>query len=182
MPERSSRAPRPRGRAQAGFSLIETLIAAAILLLILIGILPLFERSRMNLIQGYDASRISNATIENSERLLSLPFNGFLTNVNDDAGGGAGLMTQRTDFWLLEGDTWADAVPAGDRAQFTRTTTIEQFSVADATDDDMILFETPRDSTTQANQIHMKRILTDVVNPRLDGPAATFRIVAVHTF
>lgn len=181
MPESTSRAASQRGRAQAGFSLIETLIAAAILLLILIGILPLFERSRMNLIQGYDASRVSNATIENSERLLSLPFNSFLTNVVDDAGGAA-LMTQRTDFWLLEGDTWADTVPASDRAQFTRTTTIQQYSVGDATDDDLFIFETPRDSTTQANQIHMKRILTDVVNPRLDGPAATYRIVAVHTY
>lgn len=180
MPEIPSRATGPRGRTQAGFSLIETLIAAAILLLILIGILPLFERSRMNLIQGYDASRISNATIENSERLLALPFNGFLTNLPDDA---AATTVQRTDFWLLEGDAWADTVPAGDRAQFTRLTTIDQFGVNDATDDGVLF--TPGEElngATPAGQVHMKRIVTEVTNPRLDGDAATFRIVSLQTY
>jgi Tfp pilus assembly protein PilV len=186
------RRPQPELRrvrpGEAGFSLLETLIAAAVLLLILIGLLPLFERSRLNLVQGYDATRVSNATIENAERLLALPFNGFATNLPEDAG-----ITQfvATDFWLLDGDVWAATVPAGDRAQFTRRTTIEQFGVSAATDEDPVLFEGALHGMTPPGQVHYKRITTEVLNPRLEGALPTnalgtgagiYRIVSVQTY
>lgn len=187
------RRPQPEPRrvrpGEAGFSLLETLIAAAVLLLILIGLLPLFERSRLNLVQGYDATRVSNASIENAERLLALPFNGFMTNIPAGAGN---IRLVTTDFWLLEGDVWATAVPAGDRAQFTRRTTIEQFGVSSATDEDPILFEgTPLHGDTPPGQVHYKRITTEVLNPRLEGVLAAdalgtgagiYRIVSVQTY
>lgn len=169
----------PQGRRQAGFSLLETLIAAALLMLILIGILPLFERSRMNLLQGYDASRVSNAATENFEQLLALPFLSFDTNLPDGADRGT-----RTDFWLLEGDRWAAAVPVGDRAQFQRFTTIDQFGVSSVVDDDEDLFDagTELPGGTVAADIHYKRLTTDIVNPRVDGPGGTYRIVTIHTY
>lgn len=180
--------PRRIRSSEAGFSLLETLIAAAVLLLILIGLLPLFERSRLNLMQGNDATRISNATIENAERLLALPFNGFLTNLPL----GAGERLVSTDFWLLDGDTWATAVPAGDSAQFTRRTTIEQFGVSDATDDDAELFVNFLNGDTPPGQVHYKRITTEILNPRLEGSfpdddtpgtgPGVFRIIAVQTY
>lgn len=180
--------PRPVRSGEAGFSLLETLIAAAVLLMILIGLLPLFERSRLNLMQGNDATRVSNATIENTERLLALPFNGFMTNI--PAGVGS-TQLESTDFWLLDGDAWAAAVPAGDTAQFTRKTMIEQFGVSDATDENANLFETALHGDTPPGQIHFKRITTEVLNPRLEGAfvdgamgsgAGIYRIISVQTY
>jgi Tfp pilus assembly protein PilV len=184
--------PRPTRSGEAGFSLLETLIAAAVLLLILIGLLPLFERSRLNLMQGNDATRVSNATIENAERLLALPFNGFLTNLTP---GGPDYLVS-TDFWLLNGDTWAAAVPVGDTAQFTRRTVVQQFGVSEATDSDAALFVDPLDSDTPPGQVHYKRIVTEILNPRLEGtlwdpdvPSSgpgtgpgVFRIIAVQAY
>jgi len=188
--------PRRIRSGEAGFSLLETLIAAAVLLMILIGLLPLFERSRLNLMQGNDATRVSNATIENAERLLALPFNGLMSNLPDGA-----FTLETEDFWLLNGDTWAAAVPAGDSAQYTRRTIIDQFGVSDASDnDDPILFPPHQEGVaggqlpggTPPGQVHYKRIITVIRNPRLEGtfgdaenPAAgpgIYRIVSVQTY
>jgi len=54
---------RPRA-SEAGFSVVEGLIAAALLVFILIGVLPLFERSRLNLMQGNDSTQVANAVID----------------------------------------------------------------------------------------------------------------------
>ena len=65
---------RARPQAEAGFSLIEALIAALLLLFIVIGVLPLFSRAMMNNIQGNDSSNISNSAVGGFEELLALPF------------------------------------------------------------------------------------------------------------
>lgn len=156
--------PRSAPIGEAGFSLIETLIAAAVLLLILIGLLPLFDRSRLNLMQGNDATKSSNAVVDITESLLSNNFNSFSTNV--PAGATESVLT---DNWLLDGDTWSATVPVGDRAQFIRTVTIQQFGVADATDGDEVLFEAPLNGSTPPGSVHMKRFQVDITNPRSGG-------------
>lgn len=166
--------PRRVRAGDAGFSLIETLIAAAVLLLILIGILPLFERSRMNLMQGNDATKTSNAVVDLSERLQAENFNSFTTNI--PAGATESVLT---DNWLLNGDQWSTTVPAGDQAQFIRTVTIQQFSVADATDDDTDAFETALDGSAPPTSVHVKRFQVDITNPRTGGNV--FRVVSVQT-
>ena len=62
--------PRPR-HSEAGFSLIEGLIAAALLLLVLVSILPLFTQSMLNNATGNDSSYISNAAVDGFERISS---------------------------------------------------------------------------------------------------------------
>jgi Tfp pilus assembly protein PilV len=165
--------PRPRS-GEAGFSLLETLIAAAVLLLILIGILPLFERSRMNLMQGNDATKTSNAVVDLSERLLAENFNSFTTNIPSGA-----TESVITDNWLLNGDQWSATVPAGDQAQLVRTVTIQQFSVADATDSDTNAFETALDGGEPRTSVHAKRFQIEITNPRTGGNV--FRVVSVQT-
>lgn len=61
--------------AQAGFSLIETLIAAALLLLVALGVLPLFSNSIINNVQGNLASQTANFARAELERLRQLPKN-----------------------------------------------------------------------------------------------------------
>jgi hypothetical protein len=170
-PEPDSRRARP---GESGFSLLETLIAAAVLLLILIGLLPLFDRSRMNLMQGNDASKVSNAVADMSETLMSYNFNSLSTNVPP-----AAMSLVATDSWLLNGDRWSATIPAGDQAQFTRDVTIEQFGVADALDDDTDLFETPLSGDTAPGSVHMKRFRVDVTNPRAGGNV--YSVIYVQT-
>lgn len=169
-------APRP---AEAGFSLIEALIAAALLLFILIGVLPLFERSRLNLLSGNDASNTANATVDVTERLLSLPFNSQVTNVLAGT-----TQTVATDFWLLDANRWVTdmTVYPTDRAQYTRTTTIEQFQVTDLLEDGVLT--TPLDGATPAGAVQLKRIQSDLVNARSAGAGAgtTYHIVTIQSF
>lgn len=169
--------PHPSARsraAEAGFSVVEGLIAAALLVFILIGVLPLFERSRLNLMQGNDSTQVANAVIDGTDRLYAMPFNSQLTNVLPGTN-----QTQAIDFWLLDGNRWVlDMTPfPTDRAQFTRTTTVEQFQLTDLTDNGVL--DTPLDGSAPGGIVHIKRVTAQVVNARtaLAGPSTTFQVI-----
>ena len=61
-------------RQSGGFTLIETLVAAAILLVVAVGILPLFIRSIANNALGGELSQKSNHAKTMLEELVQLPF------------------------------------------------------------------------------------------------------------
>jgi hypothetical protein len=180
MTDRTSE-PRPAPGSEAGFSLLETLIASVLLLMVVIGVLPLFSRSMLNNAQGNDASKQVNATRDIADELLELPFNNqqLLLGVGD-----ADLVT--TEFLLLEGDRWVpDMTPfPNDEAHFTRTTTIEQFNAADLLDDDIEVggtLDTPLVGGTSDNQIQIKRIRTEILSDRrLD--ARPYRVTTIKTY
>ena len=65
----------PAGRhGAAGFSIIEALIAAAILLIIALGLLPLFSRSISDNVSGNDATQATNGSRTQVEEMLKVPF------------------------------------------------------------------------------------------------------------
>jgi Tfp pilus assembly protein PilV len=176
--------PRRIRSGEAGFSLLETLIAAAMLLLILIGILPLFERSRLNIVQGGEMNRSANAVVDASERMLSLPFDNFSKIIV------AAESRIDTDFWLIDGDTWSATVPTGDHAQLTRQLTVEQFNSAAIEDDDWLIgFEGP--SIGEENEaepagaarenIHLKRFHLRMTAPRNEGGPG-FTVLTVQAY
>jgi hypothetical protein len=164
---------RPRSRsAEAGFSLVETLIASVIILVILVGVLPLFERSRLNIVQGNDASNVTNATVDGLENWLSLPFNGQDVTLT------AGDTLTRTDFWLLDGNRWVPdmTIFPADRSQYTRTLTLDQFNISDISDDPGTVSQLEDDERepfdTPPGQVHLKRIRADIASARFGGPGA----------
>jgi len=61
-------------RRSGGFTLIETLVAAAILLILAIGILPLFVRSIANNMLGGELSQKTNSVKTVVEQIVQLPF------------------------------------------------------------------------------------------------------------
>ena len=83
-----------RQRSSAGFSMIEALIAAAILLIIALGLLPLFTRSINDNVSGNDASQATNGSRTEAEEMLQLPFNN--TRLAVPAGS---TQLQVQDFW-----------------------------------------------------------------------------------
>ncbi|GMU63995.1 MAG: hypothetical protein AMXMBFR36_02690 [Acidobacteriota bacterium] len=164
--------------SEAGFSLIEVLIAAAVLLLILIGILPLFERSRLNLMQGNLATKSSNAAIDVSERLLSAHFNSFDTNLPDS--NVDELVV--TDYFLLNEDSWVTTIPSGDLAQLTRATTLSQFGVPSLLDDDDDPFENALPGNEPTGNVHYKRFSVEISDPRTANNTPIYRIVTIQSF
>lgn len=60
---------------QAGFSLIEALVAAVILLVIALGLIPLYTRSIRSNVEGFDSTQVSNWARSRAEEYLQLPFN-----------------------------------------------------------------------------------------------------------
>lgn len=181
MTDRTSE-PRPAPGSEAGFSLLETLIASVLLLMVVIGVLPLFSRSMLNNAQGNDASMQVNATRDIADELLELPFN----NQQLQLPATNATQLQTTDFWLLNGNEWVADLTAypSDEAHFTRTTTIEQFNSGDLLEDDLDLgatLDNPLPGTTGTDLVQIKRIRTEIRSDRrLD--ATPFRVTTLKTF
>jgi type II secretory pathway pseudopilin PulG len=128
---KTKRKDRPAG--EAGFSLVETLIAAALLLIIALGMIPLFKRSIDNNALGNDYTQATSYAKTNLEDLIEIPFQSadmVLAN---------GASSRTTVRYLQKGiqtgvpTRWQDwlEVPAGGRPViWTRTTRVRQFGVA----------------------------------------------------
>lgn len=130
-----SDARRRRVAREDGFSLIEVLVAAVILAVILLGILPLFARSMVDNAAGHSAGNQANLGRSHLEELIQLPFG------HDDLEIDAGTQSVETRFWdantNLQGDeTWEATAPADDPALWQRTTTVRQYSINGVQDTD----------------------------------------------
>ncbi len=168
---------RPEGRAaQAGFSIIEGMIAALLLLIVILGILPLVTRGMLNNLQGNDASNETNASVDGIERLLSLPFDNLAMEVP------AGQMSfVSTDYYLLDGNSWATTIPGGDSAQYARVATVEQFGAADLDTDNQL--DTPLVGGTAPGFVQLKRVTMNIETGRHYLTAASgYRVIAVQTY
>ena len=67
----------PRGAgAESGMSLVEVLFAAAVLLIVALGTVPLLIRSAFNNVKGLDATQASQHATSEHENLMVLPVDG----------------------------------------------------------------------------------------------------------
>ncbi|MDH3402262.1 MAG: hypothetical protein OES32_00080 [Acidobacteriota bacterium] len=119
---------------QAGFSLLEGLLAAALVMVITLGIMPLFTRSIIQNVAGKESTLSSNYARSTSEEMISLPLDRealrpvvseLSRETCEDYEAGTG--------WTLRDPCSAD--PAG-TPTWTRQTTIQQFSIRDIYDAD----------------------------------------------
>ena len=126
--------------ATAGFSVVEALIAAAILLIIAVGILPLFIRSMANTSTGGELSQKVNQAASREEEFY--PYN--KTNPLLNWGATTSLITN--NYYTLGVDRNADLGTATDRGwagegwvpdtsrgaiEWQRTTRIRNFNITD---------------------------------------------------
>jgi len=164
---------RPRSPEQpsreAGFSLVEALVATGILLLIAIGLIPLFASSILNNTRGSDSTVSTNFSRTQVESLLQLPFNSPSLTVPAAAG------QAETDEWWAPGATgtindaaegWKDAAatpkPASTVSPWARTTTVSQFSVAALADGRLDPKTEAENGATPANNVHLKLVAVEV--------------------
>jgi Tfp pilus assembly protein PilV len=168
--------------SEAGFSLIEALIAAAILLIISIGMIPMFTQSILNNAAGSDQMQGSVFAKDDLETLQDSAF--ASTNLLIP---GASVESLTTDYFMAgttaQGDeSWATTAPTTAAARWNRTTRVTQYSIG-AFDDGFLLDTERRPGNTQATQIHFK-----VIEVRLDsgkksksglppGPSLVYRIL-----
>lgn len=179
----------PTGRrGERGLTLIEALIALALLLLMAIGVLPLFTRAMVNNAAGSEATQVANHARFQLENIAQLPFN----NVATDVTAGNELLVQ--DHWYVgdpevQGDElWAAPGAGTGFAQWDRTTRIRQFSInaADDTDADNIIdvlrgladadddgeFDDPLVGGTDTAFIHVKEVGVELASSRDDPTGA----------
>ncbi len=128
MPETwSFRGERPQ--KERGFSVIEVLIASAILLFILLGLLPIFTRSAMSNSSGNQYTQLTNAAKSELERLNDLP----IDNVDVAVPNGATELVTTT-YYSGASRSWVDSTTLGSQDPvWNRKVSIRQCDLADFT-------------------------------------------------
>lgn len=154
-------------RTERGFSLIEVLIAGVILMVIALGMVPLFTRAIASNVSGFSYTEVSNFARSRAEEFLQYPFNSPRLTV---AAGDEALEIE--DFYSEREDRWQETLDAGDTALFTRTTTIRQFGVTDLTN--------PLDGGVPPGAVHLKEITVEVEGIGLAGSLGTGKMIAVR--
>ena len=165
LPKNGSTAPcPPRRSSEAGFSVIEGLIAALLLLIVTLGILPLFTRSIKNNLKGNDSTRQSNAAIDAFESAVALPFNSgdmtvvpattetvvietlALKKIASPGIGGDATLSMR---WEPAASVVYPDIPV-----LNRQRTLRQYSFDDFADNQS--FDAPLDGAAEARLVHLK--------------------------
>lgn len=125
------RTPEAGGR-QSGFSMVESLVAAAIIGIVAIGILPLFTRAMVDNMAGADYTRVTNYAKSKEEDFTRMP---FLQQTIQVPAGQIQLMT--TEYMDPASQYWVATKPANPLAVWTRVTTFTQYNMYDTDDDQM---------------------------------------------
>ena len=173
-------ADRRRGAGSAaGMSLIEVVIASFILLVIALGVLPLFTRSMASNASGADSTYVANMATERAEELMQLDYAAEPLRI--------GLGDQErvyNEVYVAATDTkpegWIDgteatATTAGRTPQWTRVTTIRQYNVNDLSTP--VPGEDPLNPNPSAQ---IKEIEVRVAGLRSAGPLGNSRDLAVR--
>lgn len=175
------------GPAADGFSVVEVLIAAALLLMVTIGIIPMFTRSMQNNVQGSQATKVSNMAKSRMEELQQFTFNSPELLV---PAGATELVSQQ--FFSNAQHVWLDTLPAGDTAEFVRTTRIREFSITAVSPAETAIIGLPEFEDSEAlvgggdaSLIHLKEIEVLLESPEqlgALGPGKKLRLRAYKTF
>jgi Tfp pilus assembly protein PilV len=174
MPGKPDLGPSP----EAGFSIVEGLIASVILLIVVLGVLPLVTQSMANNVQGNTSSEQANGIVDGLEELLSLPFNAPEMTV---ASGQPSLVS--TDHRDLDERRWQAGAGTGTQ-QFTRTSTVEIFTVNDIDNDGDYTFDTPQDGSiavTDPGTVAFKRIQMTIDAARVFS-SNRYRVTVIQSY
>lgn len=179
MEDRQSSLSRRRARGEQGFSLIEVLIASGILLVVALGVLPIFAQAIVNNRGGADYTTATNIAKSELERLYSLPFSSPDLRVVGDE-------TVRSQYFSTAQKKWIDGeiqTEDDDSALWTRTTTIRQYGLGGVVDIDKDgELDPPLPGGTAETFVHVKEIEIQVVNGRDGGPLGAGKRITLRTY
>jgi len=167
---------RRRGR-EAGFTLIEGLIAALIALIVILGVLPLFALALRSNLSGAESTSVANLAQARAEEYYQYPFNSADLTI---PGGSDELVVD--EVWTKEDGRWiagteASALSDGKTPIWTRRTRVRQFNV-----NDFLEGEGPLDGDADPEAVQLKEVDVAVAgtrqagNPLGGGKALTVRL------
>jgi type II secretory pathway pseudopilin PulG len=140
----------------AGFSIVELLIAAALVLFVVMGIVPLFAQSMASNLSGQNSTEVANAARSRIEEFLQLPFESPMLEIQD------GFERELDEYFSSQRERWVDGtlddLEAGDAALLTRRTRIRQFQSID--------LDQPLEAGARPELIHIKEIQVRVASTR----------------
>ena len=172
--KRGGGARRPAGPAGCGFSLIEVLVATAILFIVAARTVPLFTRAMISNQQGSDLNRVANFAGDRAEEFKQYPFGSEPLTV-------APSTTKQVynEYFSQEDDRWLPGTeataPSGKTPLWSRTTTIRYYNVND--------LETPLDNGAPPGSIQIKEIVVAVEGIREAGsPLGPSKKIAVRLY
>ena len=161
--------PTATGR-QAGFSIIEVLIASVVLLFIALGLIPLFTMAIQSNLQGQDSTSVANFARAKFEEFWQLPWEDPDLQIN---AGTERVFCETydsgTDQWI---DQSADCTVLDNPPPLTtyvRTTTIEEFNIDQYRQDVEDGVEPTPLAVGSGTPAHFKRITVEVESVRPGG-------------
>jgi hypothetical protein len=149
----------PRNGSE-GFSTIEALLAGGLLLIMALGVLPMFTQSLSNNRQGKLASDTANEARSELERIIQQSFESSELTIPD----GSDELERTAYFsdtlrrWIPEAD-WNGGTHG--MRLFTRTTTVRQYGF-EALADERLEAGEALDGGAPPGQVHFKEILVQV--------------------
>jgi hypothetical protein len=174
---------------EAGFSIIEGLIAALLLLVVTLGILPLFSRAMNNNVKGNDSTRQASGATDAFETSIGLPFNSGAMTVPD--GSTSVVVTETIALKKIASPTggadqaissvWEPLASLGsdDQPLMNRQRTLQQYSFDDYADNHV--FDTPLPGDTAPRLVHLKVIDIDLLDAT-GGAARPYRLRTVQAY
>lgn len=155
-----------RGRlsGEAGLSLLELLIAMALLAVIAIGILPMMMRSLADSNRGWEATEVSNFALSEIEDQLATPFESPTLEV------GSGLTENLSSQAWVEGvldqvgdavEGWTDDPTGKGLMLWRRNTYVRWYNVND--------LDTPLDGDSDPSLVHLKEVQVQISGERQGG-------------
>jgi len=162
------RADRSTTGIEAGFSLIEVLVAAVILLVIALGMVPLFTRAITSNVEGFENTEVSNYARSRAEEYLQYPFNS--ARLTPDPGDD---VLEVKDFYSQDQQAWVSPEPADEVVLFTRTTQVRQYGIDD--------LETPLAGGTPPTAVHLKEITVTIEGRGINDAFGTGKKITIRT-
>lgn len=147
-----------RRPSAAGFSIVEVLVAAVILAVIALGLIPLYTRSIRSNVEGFDYTQVSNFAKSRAEEYMQLPFGAAQLTVPVGA-----TELEVEDYYSAQSDEWVDTLDElaeDEKPLFIRTTTVRQFQAS--------ALDTPMDGG-QSDQATLKEVTVTVEGNRAAG-------------
>lgn len=155
-----------RAARAAGFSLIEVLIAMVILLIIAVGIMPVFTQASVSNVSGNDSTRVSNFARARAEEVSQYPFNSVEMTIT---AGSEAQLPPGGEYFSTRDQIWKPGAPTvADPGMFTRTTVIRQYGVKALEDGTLDIAEALPAGSDPSN-IQLKEIQVDIEGTRVLG-------------
>jgi type II secretory pathway pseudopilin PulG len=163
----------PAARHQRGFSMVEGLIAAALIGVVAVGIIPLFTRAMSDNLTGADYTRVTNFAKSKEEDFSRLPFT--QPTIQLKSGDTQDMTTEFMDPTTLQ---WSTTPPKSLLGIWTRTSTLTQYNIYDTDDDQM--FDFPLAGGTSIDEVQIIQSQVQVKSASPVSPAGGHRTTTIR--